>query len=313
MMKKFYGFLLLLIVASCKSPSDSDKNNAHNSDSTYRLQLNPISGSAYRYDVTSTTDMQLEMDDNKINNSNKTTVGVIYTITRDSSGYFLFNMKYDKLHLYTKNGETETELDADGGRMALNPAERMLAMLKEASLTAVVTSTGVVKEVKGYKELSEQLLSTLDRNDINGRQIAQRQLDKMIAGEMIQKNLDQLLKIFPDSAVRVGEKWSINSQQKGEFVLNAQNTFTLKDMTSTIASITSESQITSDSNPVTVMGNTVKANLKGTQQGKYEVETKTGMLLNSEIESEINGDIQMQGRTVPVTIKMKMKIDGKRS
>lgn len=310
-MKTVYWFLLALIFTSCHLPS-ADTKYADAANKTYKLHLNPSNGSSYHYNVTNTTEMEIEADDNKVESTNKSVAGITYTINKDSSGNYLFNTKYDKLHLKIKNGENETEFDADNGRLTSNISERMLGLLKDASLTAIVTSAGDVKEIKGYKDLSIQFLSMLDPNDLNARQLAQRQLDKQIGGEMIKNTMNQLFKIFPDSAVHVGDKWKINLKSEGQLPVDTKTYFKLTDITNEIAFVTSSSEITSDNTPISLNGYDVVANLKGTQEAKYQIETKTGMLVNSETESEIKGKLQMMGKEIPVSIKVKIVIEGKR-
>lgn len=310
-MKIGYWFFFVAVFTSCHLPS-ADKKYSENASNTYKLQLNPSNGSSYHYNVTTTTQMEIEADDEKVESTNKSIAGMTYTVNKDSSGNYLFNMKYEKLHLNLKNGDNETELDADNGKLTSNPTERMLGLLKDAHLIAVVTPTGNVKEIQGYKDFSIQLLSMLDPNDLNARQVAQKQLDKQIGGEMIKNTMNQLFKIFPDSAVRVGDKWKINLKREGQLPVDTKTSFKLTDITNEIAFVTSTSEIASDNTPINLNGYDVVASLKGTQEAKYEIETKTGMLVNSETESEIKGSLRMQGKEIPIKIIVKAVIKGEK-
>jgi hypothetical protein len=311
-MRTFYFLITAAIISSCHLPSNSDKKYSDDAGAVYKLQLHPPSGSSYHYDIVNTTETEVEANGSKVENSNKSTAAITYAVNKDSSGNYLFNMKYDALRMSLKSGETETELDAANGKLSLNPTERMLAILKDANLTAVVTPTGEVKQINGYQDLSTQLISMLDENDLASKQMAQKQLDKLIGGEMIKNTINQLFKIFPDSAVHVGDKWKINSKQEGQMTFNTITTFKLKDITSQLAHITSESEITSDNSPMDLNGHSVVSNFKGTQQARYEVEAETGMLLNSEAVSEIKGSLKMEQSEFPVGIKITVKIEGKK-
>jgi hypothetical protein len=311
-MKTLCFFLIAAIIVSCHLPSDADKQYSESANNKYKLQLNPANGLSYHYDVENTTETEVEANGNKVENSNKSTASITYTINKDSTGNYLFNMKYDQLRMSLRNGENETELDATNGKLSLNPTERMLAILKDANLTAVVTPTGEVKQIDGYRDLSIQLISMLDGSDLNTKQIAQKQLDKLIGGELVKNTMNQLFKIFPDSAVSVGDKLKINSTQEGQLSFDTKTAFRLKDITNEIAHITSESEIASDNSTMDLNGHTVTANFKGSQEAKYEIETKTGMLLNSESVSEIKGSLKMEQNEFPVNIKITVKIDGKK-
>jgi len=299
-----------LIVVSCKLPSADKYNRAK--DVAYNLKLDPKSGSAYQYDITNTTEITVELEDKKNESINQSNAGILYSVDKDSTGNYRMGISYTKLHLYTKNGDNEKETDAENAKFSEDPTARMLGILKNASLTATVTPAGEVKQVDGYKDLSIQLLSTLDPNDLTAREIAQKQLDKIIGSGMIQKNLDQMFKIFPDSAIYVGDKWKISNKQTGDFNSTIKSTFHLDDINGEMAFVKAESDVEVDHTPITMMGYNVVPDLKGTQKAKYEIEAKTGMLLNSEIESEIKGSLQMGTSEIPIKIKITIKMEGKK-
>jgi hypothetical protein len=156
-------------------------------------------------------------------------------------------------------------------------------------------------------------MSTLDTSSANAKWIAQRHIDKVIKEGMIQKNIDQLFKIFPDSAIHKGDKWRIESRQTGDFNLNTITSFVLEDIDDGKAFINAKSTLESDNSPIVMSGYSVIPNLKGTQEGEYEMEATTGMLLNGTLKSEVKGNMQMAGREVPVNIMMRIIIKGKRT
>lgn len=234
-------------------------------------------------------------------------MGINYAVASDSSGNYLLKISYDNIHVYSKNGDKEIDADAQKANFSSNPTERMLGVLKNASLTAVISPKGDVKGIGGYKELSSQLMANLDTTDVNVKQIAQGQLDKIIGFQLVQKNLEQLFKIFPDSAIHVGNKWKINATQNGDFNLIVKSVFHLDDIDNDMGYVRSESEIEGDHTSLAMMGYSVVPNLKGSQTATYAVEAKTGMLINSLIESEVKGSLQLAGKEVPITINVKVR------
>lgn len=105
--------LLCTIGISCSLPSTRTPASANRSGDAYRLHLNPAPGTSYSYDVSSDVEMKLEVNDVKQDIINKTEAGIQYAIGRDSAGNFLFGMTYNKISLYTKNGDKERRMDAD--------------------------------------------------------------------------------------------------------------------------------------------------------------------------------------------------------
>ena len=77
--------------------------------------------------------------------------------------------------------------------------------------------------------------------------------------------------------------------------------------------MSSEGIIKSDKSSNSVMGYTqVAANLKGEQKDEFEIEAKTGMLISSRITANIEGNLQVMGRDIPITIKSSIKMSGKK-
>lgn len=311
-MKNLALYVFVLLMTSCKMMSGEDQTIA-NPENTYNIVLNPEPGLHYNYAVSTNTEMEMEVDDKKINNKNESIVEMNYGIEKDSTGNFVFTLTYDKVHLNIKNGDTETEADMANANFPLNPVEKMLGALKNANLQATVTSTGELKQLAGYKELSQRLMSGLDTTNAYVKETAQKQLDKIVGDGMVKSNLDQLFKIFPDSAIHVGDKWKLVAKQSGDFILNVTGFYELKDINQDLAIIHSKSDMESDNTPLAMMGSAVIPNLKGKQNGEYEIEAKTGMVINATVRSEIKGTIQTMGKEIPITIETTQIIKGRRS
>ena len=203
------------------------------------------------------------------------------------------------------------DMDAANASATLDPTEKMLGMLKEANIVATINKAGKVVAISGYKELGEKILSGVN-GDATSRSIAESQWEKVVGEGLVKKNVELLFSIFPDSSMRIGYTWQKNMQQKGEINMNVTSTFKLKDIDDGVAFIESEGEMTSDKNESNLMGYSVTSNLQGNQQGEYEVDTKTGMLLKNKVTAKVEGSLQLMGKDIPVTIKTTVKMNGKK-
>ncbi len=129
---------------------------------------------------------------------------------------------------------------------------------------------------------------------------------------MIRKNIDQLFKIFPDSAVRVGDRWKISSQEKGGVNFRISHSFILKSISDGEANVESRGEIVSDTAETELMGYNVTTDLKGEQSSDYDIDIKSGMMLNGKINTDIDGTIQSMGKNIPLKISIAIKITGKK-
>ncbi|MBL7762340.1 MAG: hypothetical protein JNL23_02825 [Chitinophagaceae bacterium] len=311
-MNNYFYIGILILATGCKAGDNSDKKfEAVEGENAYRLVLNPTAGSEYHYDITNQSEMNVEANDKQVENSSKSDIGLTYQVDRDSAGLFLLKMRYDKILLHTKTDKAETEMDAANAAVSINPAEKMLGILKDAELTAVLTRTGEVKSISGYKEMGEKMLAEFGESG-HDKNMIQGQWEKSIGEGIIRKGMTELFNIFPDTLVRVGDKWKLSSRQEGEVTMNVKATYQLQEIEDGIALIKSEGEIISDktARPNTING--AIADLNGTQKGEYRIEVKTGMMINSNITSVVKGTVQAMGHEVPVEIKTKIKMIGKR-
>lgn len=304
-------FLCALSFCSCKLLPGSDKRISDPEHTSYKLKLAPAAGSRYTYTIKNTTAYVMESDEKKIENTNESNVTVDYAIDKDTGNNYIMNMRYTDIKMHVKNGDAVTDADASQVSYASSPLEKMLGNVTDAHIQATVTQQGDVLSITGLAELKAALLARLDTNDRYARQVASTQLDKMIGEGLVRRNLDQLFRIFPDSVVRIGDKWKLDTKQAGDFGLAIKSFYVLKAINDDIALIEAQSEVQSDPTQKTVYGGSAAVNLKGSQKATYTIQTKTGMLMNCRQSAVITGTIQAVGRELPISIHYDITIEGK--
>jgi hypothetical protein len=306
------GIYCLLLSCGAKPKTAGHPDSGVTPTDSYKLRLNPVPGTSWHFDIVNESETTMKTGDLTLTNSNTTAVGALYDINKDSAGNFVLHMKYDKIKLHAKNGDKVTDLDAANAATSGDPIEKMLGLLKDAEVTTTISPTGETKSVQGYQQLTDKLMARLDVMDINVRQMAKSRWQQLIEEGVIKKNVDQLFRIFPDSAVTVGDTWTITSHQKSELNFQAVTKYTLTSIEDGVAYIESEGELENDSTTVQVKGYQVAGHIKGRQQGKYELDTTNGILLKSTITANIEGKLLIMTQEVPITIATTVKMNGKR-
>jgi hypothetical protein len=310
MKKETLSLFFLFFIVSCKIQPGADRN--HTSENRiYKLRLNPPAGSQYHFEVSNEVKLNAEIGDKEIDNVKKTEVAINYEINKDSAGNFLLGMTYDKIHLHTKNGDDITDLDAANGASSSDPVERMLGALKAATITATVSPAGNIKSVKGYQDVANRILSGMNAN-VSDKAKAQMMWQQMVEQGIVKKNMDQLFKVFPDSAVHVGDKWKLYSTEKNDISFTVRNFYTLRSIEDGVANIESAGEIETDSTSTNLMGYNVTAALTGKQEGVYSMDITTGMLISCKIKANIEGTMQMVGREVKMKMRTEVSMDGQK-
>lgn len=204
-------------------------SNATSESSLNKVSISLASGASYRYTITNESATELEATGKAVNTLHKSEVGITYDVQQDSAGNYVLHLHYDRIHLYTKTGDNETELDAANAAATLDPTEKMLGLLKEANITATISPSGSVMAISGYKDLGEKILTGINA-DVTSRNMAKTQWEKVIGDGMIKKSIEQLFSVLPDSVIHIGDTWQKKTRQKGEIDMNVTSTFKLKDI-----------------------------------------------------------------------------------
>jgi hypothetical protein len=160
-----------------------------------------------------------------------------------------------------------------------------------------------MKSVTGYQELTDKVMAAFTNADVTTQSIVKSRWQQLIEEGVMKKSIDQLFDLFPDSAVQVGDQWTLKSTQKGEISMNITTTYTLEEISDGKAVISSKSKLTKDPSATMVMGFSLTGDLDGNQTGESEVDIKTGMLVKSKMSGTIKGKLQLMGREVPISIK----------
>ncbi len=309
--KFLFFFLFSVSLSSCKTHLSSDRNYAGDGK-VYKLRINPPPGSKYQYQISNESTLNMEVDSKPILSIKKADVTINYGIDKDSLGDFVLSIVYDKIHVYTKNGEQVSDLTTENSTNSVDPMERLLGALKGADIIATVGRTGEVKTVTGYAEIASKILSEATSISLRDKEKVQQQWQTVIEKGMIKKNMDQLFKMFPDSAVHIGDRWRMTSGDEAGISFAIKNVYTLRSIKDGVADIQSQGEVTSDKTSTLLMGYDVVADLTGQQQGAYSMDIRTGMLINCKVSTEIEGKIQLMGRDIPVKASTGVTMAGRK-
>lgn len=186
----------------------------------------------------------------------------------------------------------------------------MLGALKNARVTAILTPLGEVKSITGFKEIGDKLLAGFAPDNTYEKGIAMAKWNAVAGDGMVKKSIDDIFRIFPDSAVHIGNKWKIYSHQPGEIPMNVTSYYTLEDIDDNLASINLHGKIDTDSSINSL--NQSSATLSGTQEGDYKIDISSGMMMNGTVSAHLEGSVQTTGKEIPVSISIKVKIEGKK-
>lgn len=113
--------------------------------------------------------------------------------------------------------------------------------------------------------------------------------------------------------VNFGDKWKMAYKEDGDISFALKDFFTLKNVEDGKAFVTSSGLISSDSTASSMMGYQVNSDLKGKQEGEYEIDIQSGMMANCKVSTNIEGTLNVMGREVPINMDIEIKIEGSKN
>ena len=160
----------------------------------------------------------------------------------------------------------------------------------------ILAKTGNILEVHGGDSLVTKMANASGIEDEFSKNIMKKGLEKEFGSAALSDSYKQMTFIYSDSLVNVGDSWK--NEYSGK--LNAHNTWTLKDITETQATIIGEAEVemkTSESG--TIM------NLSGIQTTEVQTDLASGFLIKMTVTGESKGTstmTQLGDQVIPITI-----------
>lgn len=298
-MRKLTSLLTLIIalitaisIQSCKSPASSGKV----------LKFNLEKGKAYYYEIAWDMNQQMMGQDNKINISGAYTINVI----DDNNNVKTLKAVYNDFKMYMKMMGVELDIDTKKPVEPLSEEEirenplgmvsRMFGGIKGKEFTMKVDEEGKVLEVTGFEKIVNEMVDPLKVGDDMKMQI-RASLQDQFNEQSIKDQFAPVFTIFPNKEVKVGDTWEKSWQTGGRMPSKYTTRYTVKNIEGDHVSLGAQTSIDSDSEEMKT---------KGTQSGNLLVDSKTGLVINTEFDQ----DIETTSRGVNVKTIGKGKIKG---
>lgn len=312
------AFVVVILLVACNNGVQKNKGmfafklfkifgGSKTADSTMALpfSLHYRVGTMMSYTVSTEDETTVETSEKKITNVSKTDIRLVYEVIKDSGSQYLIKLTFDKIHQYSKKDDVEKDLDADNGKISIDPAERILGVMKSAPLWVTMNQKGKVLNVDGYKVMEDSLLKATGVK-ANNEEVAyfQKKLEKLVDEGFIKNILEQGVGIFPEKPVNEGDKWSRKeSQTISGLKMDENTTYKLVSVEDGMINLTAETQIDNQGTDLKTMGYSVNTSLHGDANSSYDIESATGFLVGSKQESTLKGTLQMMGQELPIKIR----------
>jgi hypothetical protein len=271
-------------------------------------------GDKYYYDISGDMHSRSDVKDKKIESSSHSDLGLTYEALTDSAGYVRLKISYDKLHIKIKNGDLEKDVTANkDASTSADPIEGVLGNILGTNLFITLDPQGNIVKVDGGKELSARILGAIDAPGVDTKTIIRQQMEGLVGEKFVRSTLQEVFKLFPDTAIYIGDSWKHNVETPEDVKLALDRRLTLESIKGNNAHVDDHTEfVKQDDASISIMGENVPAEIKGEQKGFYDVDTTSGMVLKAQSDLSLQGTLHVLNVEVPVKISTSKKISGKK-
>lgn len=172
--------------------------------------------------------------------------------------------------------------------------------LLDTPVQLILSKSGDILEVNGGDSLVTKMANASGLEDDFSKNMMKKGLEKEFGSEALSNSYKQLTYFYSDSLVNIGDTWQ--NEYSGK--LNAKNTWTLKAIDDTSATINGIADVTMEANESgTVM------NLTGTQTTEIQTDIESGFIIKMIVEGQSEGSstmAQLGEQKIPTSITSKI-------
>jgi len=230
----------------------------------------------------------------------------IYDVQTVKDGITTINVTFSAQKMDTDVAGGMQQLHFDSADPDAGTAElKVLANLVGKSFVMQLNETGQVESIQGLAEI-------IDSIDTEHREI----LKQFFGDPSMIQSMNQMTNVYPDQAVSKGDRWTKSSSGSLAGMLHSTVTseFFLSDINSHSATLSVDgkmvfSKLETGSNPLL---QNADLNLNGSQKGTLEVDTKSGLPMQTTLTQQVTGTLGIQGMEIPINITSAITITGKK-
>ena len=206
----------------------------------------------------------------------------------------MMNMSYDS-----------TDETAD----ASNPLNKTFDLIVGHKFLLKFDDRGNILEVKGFEAIGDKITSTFGENQQQA-EMMKKQLGSQFSDENMKGSLSTMFIVYPEEKIKVGTKWTHNSQVKKPVTINNVFNYTVDQMGKENVSLSgSGTMATEEGQTMQQMGMTQHFDLKGDLSFTASVDAKTGWPSEIKMNQNLDGVVAIESPQLATPMEMPMKIN----
>jgi len=233
-------------------------------------------------------------------------------------GTALCRVRHDSVLVKQDGPAGKMEYDSTNPPTTIPSEAKAFAAIVGEGYDLRITPMGHVSEVSGVDEMIEKIIMAVDMPDEKVRELARKQLKEQFGDEAVRAQMEQILAVYPDVPIVVGDSWQRHVTISTDFPIVVDNTYTLRGREGGEALIDIQSKLSKNPSgkPMKAGQATIDFEVTGTQEGKMWMSESTGWVEKSELTQKFSGTIKLSGApgmaeamSWPISVEATLRIE----
>ncbi len=258
------------------------------------LKYNLKVGNTYKLKTTADQTIEMTMMGQQQNVKNKIEGVIFLKVVAANEKATTFDTWYDKLKMSIETGMGSMNMRSDSVQET-NPGSKMLNAMMNKHFTVKMLSNGEITEVSGSEKMMEDAYSAVTGLDESQMAMMKESIKQFGSKDALKGSLETSLRCLPEKPVSIGDSWTSQVELSSALSATVNTTWKLSGREAGVATLEGKSILKSkDNGPAqNISGIPIKYNIKGEQQILSKIDEKTGWVIESTINQEISGEMEM--------------------
>jgi len=291
MKKGLFGILVLILAASIVTTGDKETEGL-------QLRLNLREGKSYSLRVLTEQEIHQTLEGQQYDMTQTMGMGYTYDVDQiDAAGNALVHVTYDWTLVKQQVPGGNIEYDSSNPPGVVDPAAMGFAALVGQGFTMRLSPQGGIQDVQGVDEMISRMLEQLDMLQDPTLDALEQSLRNQFGENAIKESLGNMLSIYPEMPVKIGDAWSKTFVISLGFPMILENTWTLVGRQGGVATIEVHSTIKPnlEGGPIEMGYVKLSYDVFGEQWGTLEMDESTGWTVSSVVTQEVSGTVTLEG------------------
>ena len=231
---------------------------------------------------------------------------MIFLVKDVGENTYVMDVKYEKLSMALQMPQATMNYSSESQDTSQIVSKVLAAMINK-SFEITMSKKGKVTDIKNMDDLWLSIIESLDKLPEAQKEQVKAQIMKAYGSDAFKGNMELLTAIYPEEPVGKGDKWEVNSELKSTMSAKITTKYELVELNAKYALFTGSSIIKTEDKDASVEQNgmPMKFDMNGSMQSTIKVDTKSGWILDANLNQVIEGDVTIKANP-QMTKEMKM-------